>query len=222
MSALNLLATITDMEARLAEMRQQLALSLAPAPAPAHYSHPPGFAPRTGFVPRTGFAPHPEFVPRSTVSSTPYPRMRVPYPVNHAPTAIRLQHPQPYTAPARPNPPQTKPFESVPLSAILQPHEVVTVRILLRKEETNHADLVASFDGEHLVVTACELIPTLVGMSVIKPGEILYRFMEELHTAGHLKRMFTVAPWKLCVVLREGVEVTLEELRRQYLAAKNV
>jgi hypothetical protein len=61
-----------------------------------------------------------------------------------------------------------------------------------------------------------------VGASVAKPGEILYRFMEELHSAGHLKRMFTVAPWRLCVVTREGLEVTLEELRRQYLATKAV
>lgn len=92
------------------------------------------------------------------------------------------------------------------------------MRILLRKEEQSHADLVAVFDGDRLVVTACELAPGLVGASVVKPGEILYRFMEELHVAGHLKRMFTVAPWKLCVVVREGVEVTLEELRRQHLA----
>lgn len=106
----------------------------------------------------------------------------------------------------------------MPLSAVLRPQEEVLVRILLRKgSQEDVADLVAVFDGEKLAVTRCELIPSLVGVSVVKPGEILYRFMEELHSAGHLKRTFTVAPWKLCSVVREGVTVSLEELRRQHL-----
>ena len=87
-------------------------------------------------------------------------------------------------------------------------------------EVTPNATLIAQFDGSVMTVTECEHVPSLVGVSVIKPGEILYRYMEELHLAGHLKRTFSVAPWKLCSVVREGVEVTLEVLRRLYLADK--
>jgi len=57
------------------------------------------------------------------------------------------------------------------------------------------------------------LVSSLIGMTTQKPGEILYRFIDELKNGGHIKRTFSVAPWKLCFVKRNGVEITLDQLR---------
>jgi hypothetical protein len=59
----------------------------------------------------------------------------------------------------------------------------------------------------------------MVGVQSAKPGEILYQFIDALKESGHLKRSFTIAPWKLCTVVRDGQTQTLEELRRVYLAS---
>jgi hypothetical protein len=59
----------------------------------------------------------------------------------------------------------------------------------------------------------------MVGVQSSKPGEILYQFIDALKESGHLKRSFTIAPWKLCTVVRDGQTQTLEELRRVYLAS---
>ena len=40
-------------------------------------------------------------------------------------------------------------------------------------------------------------------------------FIDGLLEKGHLKRRFSVAPWRLCFVSRDGVEKTLEELRNE-------
>jgi hypothetical protein len=50
-------------------------------------------------------------------------------------------------------------------------------------------------------------------MKSSKPGEILYKFIDELKSSGHIKKTFTIAPWKLCFVERDGVKKSLEELR---------
>jgi hypothetical protein len=71
----------------------------------------------------------------------------------------------------------------------------------------------ATFDGTDLTVTACELVEPLVGMKSSKPGEILYKFIDELKNAGHITKTFTIAPWRLCSVEREGNKMTLEQLR---------
>jgi hypothetical protein len=94
---------------------------------------------------------------------------------------------------------------------------VVTFRILLGKSD---ARLHAVFDGTSLQVSECEHAPSVIGMISQKPGEILYRFMEALKESGVLKRSFTVAPWRLCSVVREGKEETLEELRRKFLQSQ--
>jgi hypothetical protein len=52
-----------------------------------------------------------------------------------------------------------------------------------------------------------------VGKKTAKPGEILYKFIDELKNTGHIKRTFTIAPWRLCFVERDGVRKSLEELR---------
>jgi hypothetical protein len=50
-------------------------------------------------------------------------------------------------------------------------------------------------------------------MKSSKPGEILYKFIDELKNSGHIKKTFTIAPWKLCFVERNGIKKSLEELR---------
>jgi len=223
MSSHTLLATITEMEARLGEMRQQLVQSMYAPPAsyplfpqqPPHPQQPQQQQQQQQRRQQQQRQPQQQQLPYPP-GFGPRPRGRVPYssPSVHP---IPLQSHRPYSAPFTTSA-SSQPFPTVPLSAVLRPQEEVLVRILLRKgSQEDVADLVAVFDGEKLAVTRCELIPSLVGVSVVKPGEILYRFMEELHSAGHLKRTFTVAPWKLCSVVREGVTVSLEELRRQHL-----
>ena len=73
--------------------------------------------------------------------------------------------------------------------------------------------LTSTFDGTNLNVKKCDAMPSMVGMKTQKPGEILYKFIEELKNAGQIKRAFSVAPWKLCFVQRDGVVLTLDELR---------
>ena len=128
-------------------------------------------------------------------------------------------------APFVPSSLRKKPTEviSVPLSSVLRESEEVLFRIILHKDQTGqnvYAVLTTVFDGAQLVVTQSEHTPSLVGMTSVKPGEILYRFMEALKENQLLKRSFTVAPWRLCSVTRDGVEETLEELRRKFLQSR--
>jgi hypothetical protein len=102
------------------------------------------------------------------------------------------------------------------LSDVLHSGEEVTIQVGTGKdEEGNFTYTTASstFDGTELTVTECELVDSLVGMKSAKPGEILYKFIDELKSAGHIKRTFTIAPWKLCFVERDGNRMSLEELR---------
>jgi hypothetical protein len=102
------------------------------------------------------------------------------------------------------------------LSDVLKKGESVTIQVGTGKDsEGNFTNTTAeaTFDGTDLVVDECELVESLVGMKSSKPGEILYKFIDELKSAGHIKRTFTIAPWKLCFVERDGVKQTLEELR---------
>jgi hypothetical protein len=102
------------------------------------------------------------------------------------------------------------------LADVLEKDEVVTMRVRLPRregEEEAETTVVATFDGTDLAVTECELVESLVGTKSAKPGEILYKFIDELKTGGHIKRTFTIAPWRLCFVTRDGEEKTLEALR---------
>jgi hypothetical protein len=98
-------------------------------------------------------------------------------------------------------------YPTMSLSDVVQKDEVVTIRI-----KGGH-DVVTSFDGTNLEVTECKNVPSLVGTKSSKPGEVLYKFMEELHKSGQIDRTFGVAPWKLCFVQRGSDEVSLEDLR---------
>ena len=102
------------------------------------------------------------------------------------------------------------------LSDVLKKDENVTIQVGTGKDtegKFTYATAQATFDGTDLTVTACELIESLVGMKSSKPGEILYRFIDELKSTGHINKTFTIAPWKLCSVVRNGSRRTLEQLR---------
>ena len=102
------------------------------------------------------------------------------------------------------------------LSDVLKMDESVTIQVGTGKDaEGNftYTTAQATFDGTDLTVTACELVKSLLGMKSSKPGEILYKFIDELKNAGHITKTFTIAPWRLCSVVRNGATMTLEQLR---------
>jgi hypothetical protein len=96
----------------------------------------------------------------------------------------------------------------------------VTFQVILRKGDDGqpvYASFDALYDASCLKVVRNDLVGSMIDQQSVKPGELLYRFIEALKEGGHLKRTFTVAPWKLCTVVRDGVSVTLESLRRKFL-----
>jgi hypothetical protein len=104
----------------------------------------------------------------------------------------------------------------VSLSDVLSKDERVTIQVGVGKDadgKFTYTSALAVFDGSDLLVTECPLVSSLVGVKSSKPGEILYKFIDELKSAGHIKRTFTIAPWKLCSVERGGKTMTLEEVR---------
>jgi hypothetical protein len=104
----------------------------------------------------------------------------------------------------------------VSLSDILKTNEEVTFYVNTGKDakgEFTKSTVVTTFDGTNLTVTRCDHVSNLVGLQTQKPGEILYRFIEELKNSNHIKRTFSVAPWKLCYVVRDGQTMTLDQLR---------
>jgi hypothetical protein len=106
----------------------------------------------------------------------------------------------------------------VALSAILKDGEEVIIQVGVGKDEDGNfknATCYATFYGSELTVVKCDLVEDIIGMKSEKPGAILYHFIDKLKDSGHIKRSFTVAPWKLCSVIREGKRMTLEDLRNQ-------
>jgi hypothetical protein len=106
----------------------------------------------------------------------------------------------------------------VSLSDILTTNEEVTFYVNTGKDakgEFTKSTVVTTFDGTNLTVTRCEHASSLVGLQTQKPGEILYKFIEELKNSNHIKRTFSVAPWKLCYVVRDGQMMTLDQLRNK-------
>jgi len=109
-----------------------------------------------------------------------------------------------------------KEYKPLTIQDVLHLHETVTMEVGIGKDAAGNflqTSCVTTFDGVSLTVVACELVPSLVGMSTTKPGEILYRFIEDLKNNGHVKKPFTIAPWRLCFVERNGKKMSLEELR---------
>ena len=112
-------------------------------------------------------------------------------------------------------------YPSLSLSDVLKGGEEVTIKVGIGKDDEGifkHTTALAVFDGTDLVVKECALVTSLVGKKSSKPGEILYSFIDELKNAGHIKRTFTIAPWKLCSVERAGETMTLEDVRAQHTA----
>jgi hypothetical protein len=110
----------------------------------------------------------------------------------------------------------TGPRPTMTLADVLKKDEEVTMEVRVGKDAEGNdtrATIVATFDGTDLAVKECELVESLVGMKSSKPGEILYKFIDELKAGDHIKRTFTIAPWRLCFVERDGVRKSLEELR---------
>jgi len=106
---------------------------------------------------------------------------------------------------------------TIALSDILMTDEEITFYVNTGNDGNGNmtqTTAVASFNGTDLIVSTCNLVPSLVGLQTQKPGEILYKFIEELKNANHIKRTFSVAPWKLCYVVRNGQQQTLDELRK--------
>jgi len=108
------------------------------------------------------------------------------------------------------------PHPTLTLSDVISNNEKVTIQIKTGVDDNGVQSFTTAltvFDGTCLEVVECALANSLVGMKSSKPGEILYRFMEELKEGGHIKSTFGIAPWRLCFVERNGVRVSLEELR---------
>jgi hypothetical protein len=104
------------------------------------------------------------------------------------------------------------------LSDLLQPNETVTLQVIVNKGDDGsleYSTVNTTFDGTTLFVTECADVDTMVGKSSTKPGELLYQFIDALLEKGVLKRKFSVAPWKLCYVVRDGTKKTLDELRSE-------
>ena len=103
------------------------------------------------------------------------------------------------------------------LSSVLKNDERVTIEVGLTRNEDgefdSYATCLATFDGSDLVVNGCDLAKDMIGFKTSKPGEILYRFMDILAKNKHIKGTFKCPPWKLCSVVRDGVKVSLDELR---------
>lgn len=103
------------------------------------------------------------------------------------------------------------------LSELLDKGEVVTFGIHTGRDASGGMTtslLTATFDGTHLKVNGCDTVKSLVGIQSAKPGEILFKFMYGLVEAGLLQRTFNALPWRLASVMRNGLPVTLAQLRR--------
>ena len=203
----SILETIIDMEARLSELRRQL------TQGPSHYS---------GRVPYA--------YSQGPVNAVPL-QAHVPH-VSHARAYSGVERSSRTVRPARPvrhdhqnhqnhqNHQSETTYPTVPLSAVLVPQDIVTFQVILRKGDDGqpvYASFDALYDASCLKVVRNDLVASMIDQQSSKPGELLYRFIEALKEGGHLKRTFTVAPWKLCTVVRDGVSVTLESLRRKFL-----
>lgn len=105
----------------------------------------------------------------------------------------------------------------ITLSDILINGEVVTFGIHTGRDAAGGMTtslLTTTFDGTSLKVTGCDSVKSLIGIQSAKPGEILFKFMYGLVDAGLLQRTFNALPWRLASVMRNGLPVTLAQLRR--------
>lgn len=112
---------------------------------------------------------------------------------------------------------QSSDQEPIALTDLLVNGEEVTIQVNTDKDDDGNfttTSAVAVFREGSLQITRCELIPSLIGSTSVKPGELLYKFINELKEQGHISRTFTVPPWRLCSVVRDGKRLTLSDLRQ--------
>jgi hypothetical protein len=112
---------------------------------------------------------------------------------------------------------QQEDAQPITLSDILMKGEVVTFGIHTGRDAAGGMTtslLTTTFDGTSLKVTGCDTVKSLIGIQSAKPGEILFKFMYGLVEAGLLQRTFNALPWRLASVMRNGLPVTLAQLRR--------
>jgi hypothetical protein len=112
---------------------------------------------------------------------------------------------------------QQEDTQPITLSDILDKGEVVTFGIHTGRDAAGGMAtslLTTTFDGTNLKVTGCDTVKSLIGIQSTKPGEILFKFMYGLVEAGLLQRTFNALPWRLASVMRNGLPVTLAQLRR--------
>lgn len=147
------------------------------------------------------------------------PPMRMTFPLNSGPRDNRNnrdnQDKRDKRSTRSPNDKRSTPYPTISLSDVLDNNEIVTIQIKTGFIDGNqsYATALTVFNGTELKVTECSLVPSLINMKSSKPGEILYKFMEELKNTGHIENAFGIAPWRLCFVERNGVRLSLEELR---------
>jgi hypothetical protein len=140
-------------------------------------------------------------------------------PVHHGDRRPRQPQPHPrmsHRVQADRKPQDDSVQSTIQLSQLLANGEEVTFRVIVGKDENGnptYTNTLATFDGTHFRVTFSELVPSLVGLTSSKPGEILYKLIDGLTQAGHLTRKFSIAPWRLCFVKRDGNYVSLNQLR---------
>lgn len=202
-------ASLAEVQQQLAEVQQQLAYQLGDSRPRSHYQS------RRPWVPRHRHSTVNTSVPlqQHSSSDSSHSRRRYPQQRGDAPRErFYRQRSQDESQQSRPDP--------VSLSDLLETDETVVFRVIVSKDADGNLQYTtakATFDGTQLTVTHSDLTPSFVNQQSSKPGELLYQFINSLKETGHLKRTFTVAPWKLCFVEREGQLVTLEQLRRDHL-----
>jgi hypothetical protein len=147
---------------------------------------------------------------QTTIPLQPVPQGRRPYLPQQEPTVTSRAF-------VSRQPSQDDTMQPIALSDILKHDEVVTFGIHTGRDASGGMTtslLTTTFDGTNLKVTGCDSVSSLIGTQSTKPGEILFKFMHGLVDAGLLQRTFNALPWRLASVTRDGLPVTLAQLRR--------
>lgn len=173
------------------------------------------YKPRNDFNGRNDFKPRGDYIPRDSARDTRPPRGDF-KPRDGASGGAAAPRSRPKVASSVTSGDAGHKHPTMSLADVLNADEIVTIQVGTGKDAEGKFTFTtaqATFDGTDLTVTECDLVKSIVGMKSSKPGEILYKFIDELKSAGVIHKTFTIAPWKLCSVIRDGNKMTLEQLR---------